>query len=117
MLELLDLRYRAWIACELFHVDRHRAQRLLNDRRVRRLGASRVERRLGVVFHCKLRKLCRVVAAQLREYHQTEVDSGGHAATRDPIAIDHHACIGRLGSERAEAFARRPMGGRLVALE
>jgi len=34
-----------------------------------------------------------------------------------PIAIDHHACISRLGSERAEAFARRPMGGRLVALE
>jgi len=56
-------------------------------------------------------------SSQLREYHQTGVDSGGHAATRDPIAIDHHACIGRLGSERAEAFARRPMGGRLVALE
>src|SRR6266851_4484258 len=84
VLELLDSRYRAWIACELFHVDRHHAQRLLNDRRVRRLGASRVEGRLGIVFHCELRKLCRVVAAQLREYHQTEVDSGGHAATRDP---------------------------------
>src|SRR5215470_17336786 len=89
----------------------------MNGSRVSGLRTSRMEWRLRVVLHRKLGELRGDAAAKLCQQDQTEVDSGGDSASANPIGIDHHARIGGNGAERTEAFAHRPMRGRLITIQ
>jgi hypothetical protein len=99
------------------HLGCHDAYRFINDCGLGSLRSTGLKWRLRVILHRKLRQLRGVVSTKFRQQDQTEVDSRGDPASGNTIAIDNHARIGGDGAGGSKAFARRPMGGRLVPIE
>ena len=81
------------------------------------LRAARLKGRLRVVLEAELDRLRDLVARDLGQQRESEVDAGGDAAAREAVAVAHHPLGHRNGAERLQQVARGPVAGRLIALQ
>jgi hypothetical protein len=75
----------------------------------RGLRTTRSERRIGCVLDGQLHRFSQVLAGNLRHQRQRHVDSRGHSAAREEVALAHHTPRVRDGAEQRQQLAERPV--------